>query len=73
MKDLPEPVKTDVRICFGIHWFTSEEDAKAWGDYSRNVAGNYYNGGYFHGMPCGRDKGHDYVDKELGQLYAATF
>ena len=68
---LAKPVKEDGRICFGIVWFTTEADAVAYGKYSGAV-GNTYNGGYFHGMSCGRDKGFDHVDPVLGPLFAAT-
>lgn len=68
---LPKPVKRDVRICFAIAYFTSEADAKTYDDWVRKQ-GYTYNGGWFDGMPCGRDKTWDYVDKELGQLYAVT-
>jgi len=67
----PMPVKTDSRICFGIQYFSTEADAEA---FARIVLtrGDTYNGGFFHGMPCGRDKGFDYTDEKLGQLYAVT-
>ena len=68
---LPEPVKRDTRICFSIAYFTSEADANRYADYVRKQ-GITYNGGWFDGMPCGRDKGWDRVDPELGQLYAVT-
>ena len=65
------PVKTDSRICFGIAYYTSEADADAMGLYVAR-AGQTYNGGFFHGMQCGRDKGFDYVDDTLGPLFAVT-
>lgn len=69
---MPTPVKHDGRICFGIMFFTSEEDAQLAASIVRKQ-GRTYNGGYFHGMPCGREKSRDYFDKELGvQLYAVT-
>lgn len=68
---LPEPVKTDSRICFAIRYFKTEQDADTYAAWVRSQ-GITYNGGYFHGMPCGRDKTWDYVDPELGQLYAVT-
>ena len=66
---IPVPVKTQGRICFGIAWFTSEADAKR---YAEAHVGDTYNGGFFHGMPCGRDKGFDYVDPQHGKLFAVT-
>lgn len=68
---VPTPVKIESRIAFGIAWFQSEEDAQL---YAAEVKrrGVTYNGGFFHGMPCGRDSTWDYVDTELGQLYAVT-
>jgi hypothetical protein len=67
---LPEPVKVDSRICFGIYYFASEDDAQRWAEAHK---GSTYNGGWFHGMPCGRDKTWDHVDRDTGQqLYAVT-
>lgn len=68
---LPTPVKMDVRICFAISYFASEADADI---FAKNVReqGVTYNGGYFDGMPCGRDKSWDHVDPALGPLYAVT-
>ena len=69
---LPTPAKLDVRICFGIAYFTTLKDADRYAAHQRKI-GATYNGGYFHGMPCGRDASWDYVDPTLGQLYAVTF
>lgn len=68
---VPEPVKRDGRICFGISYFKTETDAAA---YAADVRerGLTYNGGYFDGMSCGRDTSFDHVDPVLGQLYAVT-
>ncbi len=68
---LPKPVKTDSRICFGIKYFASEADADRYAEHVV-ATGQTYNGGFYHGMACGRDKTWDHVDKELGQLYAVT-
>jgi hypothetical protein len=68
---VPTPVKIDSRICFGIAYFTSEADALTYDAHVR-AKGRAYNGGFFHGMPCGRDKGWDYMDATLGQLFAVT-
>ena len=65
-------VKYDSRICFGIAFFETMEHAD---EYAAEVKrkGLTYNGGFFHGMPCGRDTTWDHVDKETGkQLYAVT-
>ncbi len=64
----PKPVKTDSRICFGISYFKTEADALA---FAKGGTG-YYNGGFFHGEPCGRASSHDHVDPEHGKLYAVT-
>ena len=68
---LPQPVKIESRICFGVAYFKTEAEATA---YSKAVIkkGHTYNGGFFHGMGCGREKQRDYVDPDLGQLYAVT-
>lgn len=66
------PVKSDSRICFGIEWFATEEEAEAFGEEVRK-RGDRYNGGWFHGMACGRDYSFDHVDKETSKkLYAVT-
>lgn len=68
---VPTPVKIDSRICFGIAYFTSEADAA---DYALDVRrrGLTYNGGFFDGMACGRDKTWDYTDEALGPLFGVT-
>jgi dienelactone hydrolase len=68
---LPEPVKVDSRICFSIKYFAAEADADAYAAWVRKQ-GITYNGGFFHGMSCGRDTTWDHVDPKLGQLYAVT-
>ena len=67
----PTPVEVDVRICFGIKWFATEEEAMAQHKIERKM-GSTFNGGWFHGMPCGRDAS---WDKEVDgrKLYACTF
>lgn len=69
--DAPEPVKTESRICFGIAYFRTEEDANRFSSFVHK-RGDTYNGGFYHGMACGRDSGFDHTDKELGPLYAVT-
>lgn len=68
---LPTPAKIDSRISFAIYYFTSEADAQL---YAADVArrGSTYNGGWFHGRPCGRDTTWDHTDPTLGPLYAVT-
>jgi hypothetical protein len=68
---LPQPVKTDSRICFGIEYFDNETDADRFAIAVRE-RGDTYNGGWLHGMRCGRDKSFDHIDADLGQLYAVT-
>ncbi len=68
---LPTPVKTDSRICFAIYYFKTEEEAEQYNEYVQE-RGFTYNGGFYHGRPCGRDTSWDYEDKELGPLYAVT-
>lgn len=67
------PVKTDTRICFGIAYYATEAEAKQADQVAREKFMTY-NGGYFHGMACGRDKTWDHVDRDTGQqLYAVTY
>jgi hypothetical protein len=68
---VPEYAKYDSRICFGIAYFTTEADADRYAAHVHEQ-GRTYNGGYFHGMSCGREKKWDHVDPKLGQLYAVT-
>lgn len=68
---LPTPAKIDSRICFSLVYFKTEAEAEA---YATDVVqrGCTYNGGWFHGMACGREAQWDYTDAELGKLYAVT-
>ncbi len=71
MTDRLKPVKTEGRAAFRIAWFATDADARAYGERVK-LQGNRYNGGYFDGMPCGRDVTFDYDDPTLGRLYAVT-
>ena len=65
-------VKTDSRISFGIDYYDSEAEADAAGAVVRE-RGETYNGGWFDGMRCGRDRTFDCADRETGvRLYAVT-
>ena len=66
----PKAAKHDSRICFGISYFTSEADAKKYHDYVRSK-GFTYNGGWFDGMACGRDKTFDHTTDGV-TYYAVT-
>lgn len=69
---VPVPVKIDSRICFAIAYFTSEKDATVFAkDVERQ--GITYNGGWFHGKPCGRETTWDYTDATLGPLFGVTY
>jgi hypothetical protein len=57
------PSDQEGRAAFGIKWFDSEEKANAYAEIVRRE-GRTYNGGYFHGMSCGRDESFDYVVNE---------
>jgi len=63
----------DIRICFAIAWFLDETKADAFDAYVRQK-GFTYNGGWMHGVACGRDKSWDATIVEDGRkLYAVTF
>jgi len=64
-------VEIDSRICFGIAYYRSEE-AAAFASAAVAARGDTYNGGWFHGMSCGRDTRWDYVSPEHGPLFAVT-
>jgi hypothetical protein len=70
-KQRPVAARTESRISFGISWFKTEAEADEYSEWIRSI-GSTYNGGFYHGRPCGRDPSWDYVDKELGELFAVT-
>lgn len=68
----PTIVKHSSRIAWGIDYFDTEEDAKVAGDIV-TARGDTANGGWFDGLPLGRDTSFDYFDEKLGRkLYAVT-
>lgn len=71
MAQAPKPVIHDSRICFGISYFKTEEEAAAY-DAIVRARGYTYNGGFYHGRPCGRDTSFDHDHPEHGRLYAVT-
>jgi len=64
-------VRYDGRVSIAIFWFKDEADADRYGDSVRK-SGSTYNGGYFHGKPCGRERERDYTDKDGVRWYAVT-
>jgi hypothetical protein len=69
---LPTPIKHDSRSCYGVVWFATEEEATIYGNYIRE-RGDTYNGGFYDGMPCGRDTGMDLRDADGTKVaYAVT-
>lgn len=61
----------DSRICFGIIYFNNNDDARTCDKRVRGQ-GLTYNGGFFHGMPCGREPDRDYTDANGVRWYAVT-
>jgi hypothetical protein len=60
---MPTEVGHESRICFGISWYASERDA--WiADRLIRARGVTYNGGFYDGMPCGRDSAWDRRDED---------
>ena len=66
----PIPVLTASRSCFSIEWYATEDDAITVGAEAA-ARGEHYNGGYFHGMRCGRDNSFD-LAKDGQALFAVT-
>ena len=62
----------DVRICFGIAFYELEEDANRATELTKK-RGNHYKGGWFHGMPCGRETTWDYTDDDGVKWLGVTF
>ena len=65
------PHSVSSRNCFGLAYFTDEETAIRAGEVITKSKATY-NGGMFHGMPCGRDKTHDHVTADGTKLFAVT-
>ena len=61
-------VKQESRNCFAIVWFDTEEAATR----AASKDCGHFNGGFFHGMPGGRDKSFDHVCEGV-QLYAVSY
>jgi hypothetical protein len=67
---VPTPHHIDSRICFGIAYFTSEADATAYDAHVR-AKGYTYNGGFFDGLACGRERTWDY-ERDGVKFYAVA-
>jgi hypothetical protein len=63
-------VMYDGRICFGIALFDDEAKADKYAAKVR-ANGTTYNGGWFHGRPCGRDTTWDSTEDGV-KLFAVT-
>lgn len=68
---LPIPVRSESRICFGIDWYATEAEANAASAFVKSK-GRTYNGGFYHGRPCGRDNSWDVKDEAGNTLFAVT-
>jgi hypothetical protein len=64
-------IDRDDRSCFGIAWFRQEAEADR---YAAHVTerGWTYNGGFYHGRPCGRDQSKDQKFPNGDIWYAVT-
>ena len=60
------PIRIDSRICYGINWFATEKEANEYDAYVREN-GITYNGGWFHGMACGRDTSFDVYENKIAK------
>lgn len=56
---VPEPDYTASMTCFGLAYFLDEADAITFGKMV-SERGDTFNGGFYHGMSCGRSKGYDF-------------
>jgi hypothetical protein len=66
---LPKPVEIESRICFGIAWFATKDEANRQAAFHQD-AGITVNGGWFDGMICGRAPEFDKKGKDGKKLYA---
>jgi hypothetical protein len=72
MTNLPTPIDREGRFAFSIAFFATEDDANTYAAFIRERGDTYY-GGYFDGMPCGRDAGRDRRDADGNvTAYAVT-
>jgi hypothetical protein len=64
-------IREESRICFGLVWFDNEKEAM---EYAKEVhkKGATYNGGYYDGMACGRERGFDYELPDGRKAYAVS-
>jgi hypothetical protein len=65
-----EPADRDSRSCFGVYFYDHEAKALV-ADLGIRVRGDTYNGGFFHGMPCGRDSSFDTAEPKLYSVTTA--
>jgi hypothetical protein len=65
-------IKIEHRSSLSIAWFDTEEEATSFGDHIEAI-GEVYCGGFFDGMPHGRDTGFDITREDGTKLFAATF
>lgn len=68
--DYPTPIFRSSRICFGIDYFATEEEAEIAAEIVTK-RGDRINGGYYDGALCGRDIGFDTFMNEA-KIYAVT-
>ena len=61
----------DGRICFSVLYFDSLSDAELIAEKVKEKRSSY-NGGWFDGMPCGREPARDYQDADGIKWYAVT-
>lgn len=61
----------DGRICLAVLYFDSLSDAELIAQKVKEK-GLSYNGGWFDGMPCGRESARDYIDKDGIKWYAVS-
>lgn len=71
LSELKDQAKYDGRCALSIWWHTDEALADEHGKLVEKT-GATYNGGWFHGMECGREKTRDYMADDGTMRYAVT-
>jgi hypothetical protein len=71
LTEAPNRVKYEGRGCFGLEFYATIEEARARAREVQRI-GLTYNGGMFHGKPCGRETQFDHTDPETGQALFAV-
>ena len=70
---IQKPVDSEERICFGLIWYDTEQEAQTAAKIIHKN-GDRYNGGMLDGKPCGREPRFDRQEGDIRKgKYAVTY